>query len=319
VRLKTNTVTVAPTTLSKTHIEQPCSPVYELVQDESTLKGWVSRAYDTGIVAVDIKTDSLNAQLCRLIGISLSTTPGTGCYIPVSHVVTNSYDILTSNAHNTVRGVSFETLITTLQPVLEDLAVLKVGQNVKFDMRVLTRFGIHINPIDDIMLMSYVLYGSVRSHNIDNLAKTYLSYNTPKFRDATVKSQPTLEQVPINKDLHCAAENAEIILRLHRVLKSRLITEHMATVYETIERPLPKIIANMENCGIAVDRAALENLSVNFTKRLSLLEKEIHNLAGQKFDCGSPRELGEVLFSKLKIPGGKKSRSGTWLTHSDIH
>ncbi len=295
---------------------------YELVQTEAALAAWMARANETGLVAVDTETDSLDAVTCRLVGVSLSTAPGDGCYIPLGHVGANGAGTLVLDAEGgPPPQIPLDRAIGLLRPMLEDPAVLKVGHNLKFDHAVLARHGIRVAPFDDTMLISYVLDGGSHGHGMDELADTHLGHATIKFVEVCGKGrdQITFDRVPLDKALAYAAEDADVTLRLHRALKPRLLAERMVTVYETIERPLPQIVGDMELCGIKVDRAALERLSAEFAQGLERLEGEIHELAGRRFNVGSPKQLGEVLFDEMGLNGGKKSgKTGAWSTDSGV-
>ena len=198
--------------------------------------------------------------------------------------------------------------------------MLKVGQNIKYDMIVLARYGIEMAPIDDTMLLSYVVEGGLHGHGMDDLAQLHFGHNTIKFKDVagSGKSQITFDKVPLDKALDYAAEDADITGRLHRLLKPRLVSDRMTTVYETIERPLVPVLARMERTGIKVDRDVLRRMSNDFAQRLADLETQIHEMAGRSFTIGSPKQLGEILFDEMSLPGGKKGKSGAYATGADI-
>ncbi|MCH7832999.1 MAG: DNA polymerase I, partial [Proteobacteria bacterium] len=210
--------------------------------------------------------------------------------------------------------------IKLLKPLLEDPSVLKIGQNIKYDMKVLARHDIEVSPIDDTMLLSYVLDGGLHGHGMDELASIFLDLDTIKYSDVTGtgKARVTFDLVALDKALNYAAEDADVTVRLHRVLKPRLVEESMVTVYETLERPLVPILKDMERLGIRVDGKELKRLSDDFGKRLGDLEEEIHRLAGHEFNIGSPKQLGEVLFDELGLPGGKKGKTGAYGTGADV-
>ena len=207
-----------------------------------------------------------------------------------------------------------------LKPLLEDPAVLKIGQNIKYDKQVLVRYGIDVAPVDDTMLISYVLEGGLHGHGMDELARDTLGIETIKFKDVvgTGKSQITFDRVALDKALYYAAEDADITLRLHKVFKPRLAQEHMVTVYETLERPLVPILEEMEREGIKVDAQELKRLSDDFGKRMVDLEEDAHKLAGREFNVGSPKQLGEILFDEMGIEGGKKGKTGAYSTGADV-
>nr|MDJ0972088.1 5'-3' exonuclease H3TH domain-containing protein [Kiloniellales bacterium] len=255
---------------------------YSLIQDPRELEAWVARASAQGLVAVDTETTSLDAVAADLVGVSLALTAGEACYIPLGHRAANgSGDLLDDGA--APDQIPLDQAIAILKPMLEDPAVLKVGQNLKYDMVVLARHGIELAPIDDTMLLSYVLEGGLHGHGMDELSRLHLDHETIKFKDVagTGKSQVTFDRVALDKALDYAAEDADITLRLYDLLKPRLVLERMATVYETLERPLVPVLAAMERAGIKVDRERLHRLSNDFATRIAELETEIHKLAGR--------------------------------------
>jgi DNA polymerase-1 len=225
-----------------------------------------------------------------------------------------------ASAAQAPKQIPLKEALKLLKPLLEDPAVLKVGQNIKYDMQVLARHGIEITPFDDTMLLSYVLEGGLHGHGMDELAELHLNHKTIKFSDVTGtgKSQITFDQVPLEKALAYAAEDADVTFKLHRVLKPRLVQERLATVYETLERPLVPVLRDMERIGIHVDARVLKDLSHDFAARLAELEVEIHKLAGHEFNIGSPKQLGEVLFDEMGLDGGKKGKTGAYATGADV-
>ncbi len=293
---------------------------YSLIQDAKELEVWVARASAQGLVAVDTETTSLDAVAADLVGVSLALQAGEACYIPLGHRAANgSGDLLDDGA--APDQIPLETAIAILKPMLEDPAVLKVGQNLKYDMVVLARHGVELAPIDDTMLLSYVLEGGLHGHGMDELSRLHLDHETIKFKDVagTGKAQVTFDRVALDKALDYAAEDADITLRLYDLLKPRLVLEHMATVYETLERPLVPVLAAMERAGIKVDRERLHRLSNDFATRIAELETEIHKLAGRPFTIGSPKQLGEILFDEMGLEGGgKKGKSGAYSTGADV-
>jgi len=198
--------------------------------------------------------------------------------------------------------------------------VLKIGHNIKYDMGVMARYGVHVTPIDDSMLISYVLEGGAHGHGMDELCELHLEHCTIKFNDVagSGKSQVTFDHVPLDKALAYAAEDADVTWRLHCLLKPRLIAERLLTIYETIERPLIPVVAQMERDGVKIDAVELGRLSQDFAKRMGEIEREIHTLAGSEFNVGSPKQLGEILFDQLKLPGGKKGKTGAYATGADV-
>ena len=207
-----------------------------------------------------------------------------------------------------------------MAPLLDDPSVLKIGQNIKYDALILSRYGVEVTPVDDTMLLSFVLDGGLHGHGMDVLADTHLGVSTVKYKDVvgTGKKQITFDYVPLEAARDYAAEDADITLRLHQTLKPRLVQEKMTTVYETIERPLVPVVWAMEKEGIRVDPEKLRGLSRDFTQRLAGLEAEVHELAGEEFNVGSPKQLGEILFEKMSLPGGKKNKSGGYGTDASV-
>ncbi|MDJ0947249.1 MAG: DNA polymerase I [Kiloniellales bacterium] len=293
---------------------------YSLIRDAEELAAWVARASAQGLVAVDTETTSLDAVAAELVGVSLALAAGEACYVPLGHkAAEGSGDLLDDGA--APEQIPLEEAIALLKPMLEDPAVLKVGQNLKYDMVVLARQGIDLGPIDDTMLLSYVLEGGLHGHGMDELSRLHLEHETIKFKDVagSGKAQVTFDRVPLDKARDYAAEDADITLRLFELLKPRLVLEHMATVYETLERPLVPVLAAMERAGIKVDRERLHRLSNDFATRIAELETEIHKLAGRPFTIGSPKQLGEILFEEMGLEGGgRKGKSGAYSTGADV-
>ena len=308
----------------------PTETKYELVQTVSALQDWITRAHQAGFVAVDTETTSLDQSRAELVGISMSVQPGHACYIPLGHkepeeqkgfdfndLPDQSYDMAKARR---ITQIPMDEALKLLGPLLADSSVLKVGHNIKYDMVVLSRYDVSVLTVDDTMLLSYVLENGSHGRGMEELAKLHLGHETIKYKDVTgsEKSQVTFDQVPLEKALAYAAEDADVTLRLHHLLKPRLIQERMTTVYETVERPLISVLAAMEDEGIKVDSAQLQRLSEDFTQRMAVLEKEIHKLAGHPFNVGSPKQLGEVLFEKMGLEGGRKGKAGTYGTGADV-
>ena len=299
----------------------PAEADYTLVQDEAALKSWVEDAYRTGVLAVDTETTGLDAMQAELVGICLSTEPGKACYIPVAHRHAEAGDLLSEGgAAEPIKQIPRETALDILKPVLADPSVLKVGQNLKYDLSILARYGVEVAPIDDTMLMSFAVDGGAHGHGMDELADLHLGMKTMKFEEVAGKgkNQITFDLVPLDKALAYAAEDADVTLRLHGVLKPRLVRDGMVTVYETIERPLAPVLSAMEREGILVDPTALKEMSTEFAQRIADLESEVHALAGESFNVGSPKQLGEILFEKMGLQGGKKTKTGSYSTNSEV-
>ncbi|MED5395664.1 MAG: DNA polymerase I [Pseudomonadota bacterium] len=303
------------------------APAYELVCDKATLAAWGAAAIASGTVAVDTETTGLDSMRAGLVGISLCIDPGHACYVPLAHTEPAAHGALelgdpaaAAAADGAPEQIAIDVAIAILKPMLEDPGVLKVGQNIKYDMQVLARHNVTLAPIDDTMLLSYVVDGGLHNHGMDELARDFLGHETIKFSDVAGKgkSQISFAQVPLDTALDYAAEDAEVTLRLHRLLKPRLAAEHMVAVYETLERPLVPVLRQMEANGIRVDATNLKNLSDDFTIRLADLEREIYAMAGRKFNVGSPKQLGELLFDEMSLPGGKRGKTGAYGTNHDV-
>ncbi len=301
------------------------APQYDLVQTLDQLQPWIKAAYATGVVAVDTETDALDAMGAGLVGVSLSTEAGRACYIPLAHVSAVPQGQLDlgdgdGGGESAPEQIPLKDALAALKPMLEDPSILKVGQNIKYDIQVLGRYGVEVTPVDDTMLLSYVLDGGLHGHGMDDLARDFLDYDTIKFKDVagTGKAQVSFDRVPLDKALDYAAEDADITLRLHGVFKPRLVAEHMVTVYETLERPLVPVLRDMERRGIKVDAGVLRDLSADFAARMDDLEGEIHKLAGREFNIGSPKQLGEILFDEMSLDGGKKTKTGAYATGAEV-
>ncbi|MDE3060395.1 MAG: DNA polymerase I [Pseudomonadota bacterium] len=318
-------------TTSDTHHLSPAT--YTLVRDESSLAAWVAKAMAKGYVAFDTETTSLNPMQAELVGFSLSVEAGEACYVPLGHKAVglgdsgsgknNAPDLFSPipNAQSLIPGqIPLARALTLIKPLLEDESVLKIGHNIKYDMQVMRRHGIRIAPIDDTMLLAYVLHAGEHGQGMDELAERYLSYKTISYDDVTGtgRERKRFDEVEIEKAGQYAAEDADITLRLWQCFKPLVAAEKLLTLYETIERPLVPVLAEMERLGVKVDRAQLAALSQDFALRMHEYEEEIHKLAGHPFNIGSPKQLGEVLFDELKLGAGKKSKTGAYSTDSGI-
>ena len=297
---------------------------YHLITDADTLRAWVDEARSAGVVAIDSETTSLTASAALMVGISMAVAPGRSCYIPLRH----------GNAGDDQGGfdfsgdrpvqIDFDEAVAILKPLLADPAVLKVGHNLKYDAHVMARAingGFSITPVDDTMCLSYVLdAGRQSSHKLDDLAEIHLGHSMIKYADVCGKGAKQIGFGELKPDeaLDYAAEDADYTLRLWRMLKPRLASEAKSSVYERLERPLIAVIAAMEGEGIKVNRQALASMSGQFATRMAELETLIHGLAGESFNIGSPKQLGEILFDKMGLRGGKKSKTGAWSTSADV-
>ena len=290
---------------------------YECVQEIDRLHHWIKRARETGVAAVDLETDSLDSAAANLVGVCLAVADNEACYIPLAHVGADGGDMFGGAAP---KQINMQDALTALEPLLHDPNVLKVGQNFKYDLGVFLRHGIKPAPYDDTMLMSYALNCGLHNHGMDYLAETYFGYKPISFKDVvgSGKSQKTFDQISLEKATPYAAEDADVTLRLWKFLKPKLGQNQVATIYETADRPLPAAAAQMENQGIKVDRAVLARLSGDFAQKMAGLEAEATELAGQPFNLGSPKQLGEILFDVMGLEGGKKTKTGAWQTGAGV-
>ena len=290
---------------------------YECVQDIERLHHWVRRAAETGLAAVDLETDSLDSAAANLVGVCLAVADNEACYIPLGHIGVDGDDMFGGAAPN---QINMQDALTALEPMLHDPAILKVGQNFKYDLGVFLRHGLKPAPYDDTMLMSYALNCGLHSHGMDYLAETYFGHKPISFKDiaGTGKKQKTFDQIGLEEATPYAAEDADVTLRLWKFFKPKLGQNHVSTIYETVDRPLPAVAAQMENQGIKVDRAVLARLSGDFAQKMAGLEAEATELAGQSFNLGSPKQLGEILFDVMGLEGGKKTKTGAWQTGAGV-
>jgi DNA polymerase-1 len=288
---------------------------YECVRTLARLKEWIARAHETGVVAVDTETTSLDAMQAGLCGFSLAVAPNEACYVPLAHRKNGGGEGL-FDAGLEANQIEEEDALKVLKPLLEDRSVLKVAQNIKYDWLVFAQRGIEIASYDDTMLISYVLDAGKGGHGMDDLAKRWLDHDTIHFHHVagSGKSQVTFDCVAIDKATEYAAEDADVTLRLWSVLKARLPAEHVVTVYETLERAMPAVLARMERRGISIDRQVLSRLSGEFAQKQGALEDEIKTLAGEPLNPGSPKQIGDILFGKMGLPGGSKTKTGQWST-----
>jgi DNA polymerase-1 len=292
--------------------------IYETVRDAAALQKWIDLAYEHGHVAIDTETTGLNDMVVDLVGISLCVNAGHACYIPLAHKE-GSDDLFGSDAPAEGQ-MPMQDALDLLKPMLEDESILKIGQNMKYDAKIFIRYGVDVAPFDDTMLISYAQHAGLHNHGMDALSERYLGHTPIPIKSllGTGKSQITFDRVPIVDATPYAAEDADITLRLWQILKPQLHAKGVATVYETLERPLVPVLAQMERHGVKVDRDTLSRMSNAFAQKMAGLEAEIHELAGQDFNVGSPKQLGEILFDKLELPGGKKGKTGAYSTGVDI-
>jgi len=292
---------------------------YEHLHDLDALKIWIDRIYERGYVAVDTETTSLDEMQAELVGISLCVTAGEACYIPLTHKDGDPDDLFGSD--KLAEGqMDLDTCLAALKPVLEDVSILKIGQNMKYDAKIFARVGITVAPIDDTMLLSYAQNAGLHNHGMDALSLRYLDHTPIPIKPllGVGKSRITFDKVKVDDAVKYAAEDADITLRLWEYLKPQLHRKQVTTVYETLERPLVPVLAQMEMTGIKVDREVLSRMSNAFAQKMAGLEAEIHELAGRKFNVASPKQLGEILFDEMGIEGGKKGKTGAYATGADI-
>ena len=290
---------------------------YKLVTDEQVLIGWLKNIEITGIVSIDTETTSIDAVSAQLVGISLSIEPGNAIYIPLNHKSKEGGLIA-----DKINQLDTNLVLSLLKPILEDASIIKIGQNIKYDMTVLHNAGdINIYPYHDTMLMSFALdAGKQSGHGMDSLSKKHLNITPISYSEITGKGkdQVTFDYVTLEKALEYAAQDADITLRLYIFLKDRLVKENMVSLYETIERPLPNVIAYMERNGVGINSNYLKNLSSIFINKMNPIKEKIFNLAGEEFNISSPKQLAEILYNKLGLKGGKKGKSGLYSTSAAV-
>ena len=292
---------------------------YECVRDMDALQRWLDRIYECGWVAVDTETTGLNEMRADLVGISMSVTPGEACYVPLIHKESASDDLFGSDKLADGQ-LALDRVLEMLKPMLEDSAILKIGQNMKYDAKIFARNGVTVAPIEDTMLMSYALHAGEHNHGMDTLSERYLGHTPIPIKPllGSGKSAITFDKVPLDEATRYAAEDADVTLRLWQHFKPQLHRKQVTTVYETLERPLVPVLAKMEMSGIKVDRDTLSRMSNAFAQKMAGLEAEIHEMAGRPFNVGSPKQLGEILFDEMGIEGGKKGKTGAYATGADV-
>ena len=279
---------------------------YSTILNKNELDNWKRKITEKGYVAIDTETDSLNAIQANLIGFSLATDINEACYIPIKH-------------DNADKQIHIDDAIDFLKSINEDPSILKIFHNKKYDALVLDKYNIKVNSYDDTMLISYSLGSGGTRHSLDFLAKKYMSHSAISFKEiaGSGKNQKSFNEISINEASIYAAEDADITFRLWKILRPRLMSEKISSVYETIERPLAKVIMDMEKNGVCIDEKILKDLSIKFENDIKKIEKECFEIVGNEFNLGSPKQIGEILFDKLKIKGGKKTPSGAWSTDAE--
>jgi len=320
-----------PSTLVAARAAESVKPfdtaAYETITTAAQLAAWIAESYEAGVIAVDTETDALDANRAGLVGVSLATAPGRAAYIPLAHIKPDAKggDLFGEGSQHEEGGkqpgqVDFAAALKLLKPLLEDPGVLKVGQNLKYDLVVLARYDIAVAPFDDTMLISYVLDAGKGGHGMDELARRHLGHQPITFSDVagTGRNKVSFDRVAIDRATAYAAEDADVTLRLWRMMKPRLVAERRVAVYETLERPLVPVLARMEREGIRIDRGMLSRLSGDFSQILLRLEEEIQEDAGERFQVSSPKQIGDILFGKMGLPGAKKTPSGQWATPATL-
>jgi DNA polymerase-1 len=318
------TAPLTPQTLAAKRTQQAASAkidrtAYKIVRTLDDLKNWIARADDAGRLAIDMKAaidDPMQADIC---GIGLGLGSNDACYIPVAHKQSGESAGL-FGAGLAPDQIPTADALDVLRPVLESASVLKIGHNIKFTAVMLAQHGVTLRTTDDLQLMSYALDAGREAHDLDSLAERWLGHKPLTYADivGSGKGRLTYDQVTIEKATEYAAEDVDVILRLWMLFKSRLIAERMNAVYETLERPLVNVLARMERRGISIDRQTLSRLSGEFAQTAARLEADIQEMAGEPINPGSPKQLGDVLFGKMGLPGGQKTKTGAWSTSASI-
>ncbi len=314
----------SPADLAAARAKEARAPIdrtaYKIVRTAAELSEWIARAEDEGAVAVDVETNSADPLQGDLIGLSLAVKPGEACYIPIGHR-TGAADLF-DGAGLAPDQIAEAEAIALLKPMLESAGVLKVGHEIKFDMHVLAMRNIRIAPIDDAMLLSYTLDAGATGddHSVVTLSERFLGHKPIPLSEVAGSGRNFLglARASIEKACEYGAEKADLALRLRRVLQPRLVAERMTTVYERLERPLVEVLARMERRGIAIDRNILSRMSGEFSQRMAGLEDEINRIVGAPFNPGSPKQLGDILFGQMGLPGGKKTATGAWSTTASV-
>ena len=290
---------------------------YQCIRDTETLEAWIAKAREAGVVAFDTETNSLDAMQAELAGFSLCSTPGEAAYVPLNHKSGNG-DLLGGGLVDD--QIPLDDALDRLKALLEDPSILVIGQNIKYDWLVMQRYGITIASLDDTMLLSYVADAGTGAHGMDSLSERWLGHKPIAFKEiaGTGKKALTFDMIDLETATRYAAEDADITLRLWLALKPQVVAKGLVTVYERLERPLVPVLARMEARGISVDRQILSRLSGEFGQKAAGLEDEIQELAGEKFTVGSPKQLGDILFGKMGLPGGTKTKSGQWSTTAQV-
>jgi len=290
---------------------------YQTIRDADTLGQWIAQATDRGVVAVDLVTTSPDPMIAALIGVSLALAPNRAAYVPLRHRDAN--DLLAGGGLAAGQVPEHEALVL-LKPMLENPGVLKVGHDLKHDTLVLDRYGISLRSIDDVMLMSYVLDAGRSGHGLEDLSQRHLGHDMLNMADIVGKgrAQAPLETIEVTRACSICAETCDVSLRVWRLLSARLVAEGVVTVYQTLERPLVPVLARMEQRGISIDSDVLSRLSGDFAQKAGALEAEIQDIAGEPLNPGSPKQIADILFGKMKLPGARKTKTGAWSTSASV-
>ncbi len=292
---------------------------YATIGTIDELQRWIARAFDVGQASLTVETSSADPMLAEICGISLATGINEACYVPLAHTKPGDGSGLFA-AGLVPDQIKTADALAALKPLLTNPGVLKIGHNLKFDTVVLAQHGIPVAPIDDTILISYVLDAGRADHDQEALAESWFGHKAIGFTEltGTGKNRILFDQVPVDKATEYAAERADIAGRLWRVLKPRLLAHGVNTVYETLERPLVAVLARMERRGISIDRQVLSRLSGEFAQTAARVEADIKKIAGEEINPGSPKQLGDIMFGKMGLPGGAKTKTGAWSTSAQI-
>jgi DNA polymerase-1 len=292
---------------------------YQTIRSLDQLNAWIARVHDFGHFAIDAKASSIDPMQAEMCGIALALGPNDACYVPLSHKQSGDGAGLFA-AGLAPDQIKAADALEALRPLLESAGILKIGFNIKFNAVMFAQHGVTIRNHDDAQLMSYALDAGRNAHGLDALAETWLGHATMSYGELTGsgKGKLSFDQVAIDKATAYSAEDADVILRLWRVLKPRLVAERMTSVYETLERPLISVLARMERRGISIDRQVLSLLSGDFAQTAARVESEIQEIAGEPINVGSPKQLGDIIFGKMGLPGGSKTKTGAWSTSAQI-
>ncbi|CAN7174231.1 DNA polymerase I [Phyllobacterium sp. LjRoot231] len=318
----TGNAVATPADLVKSRTDQVLSAKidrsgYATIRDVAALQVWIDEAMASGVIAFDTETTSADPMQTEVVGLSLATRPGRAAYIPINHI-SGDGDLLGGGLVE--RQIPERDVFRMLKPLLEDASVLKIAHSMKYEWLVMHRYGIDLHPLDDTMLISYVLDAGEGSHSMDSLCDRWLGHKPLAYKDliGSGKSSVTFDKVAIERATEYAAEDADVTLRLWRLLKPRLVADGLMSVYERLERPLIPVLARMEERGISVDRQILSRLSGDLAQSAAAIEEDIYRLAGEKINIGSPKQMGDILFGKMGLPGGSKTKTGQWSTSAQL-